>query len=530
MEDAISRAIGNAPRRPGVYVWKDGSGRMLYVGKAGSLRDRLRSYLKPTDPKTGKLVDSARALDTIVTGSEAEALILEDALVKQNQPRYNVHLRDDKRYPYIRITAKEAVPRIQVVRRVIADGSRYFGPYTDPQAVRRVIRMVGRHFGLRRCNKPLDRVRRPCINHDMGECSAPCMVLPKAEYAERVRRAGRFLAGDNRQLIRELKSGIRELSSGLEYEKAAELRDTLMAIRSLSERQDLSSSRLPDMDIVGYSISGGRAVATQMKVRDRRVVALLHHPLAGEYSDSPSESLRAFIKQHYSTPDLTPGLIVTSAQPGDKDLLEAVLTKAKGARVRVQAAVRGQKRKLADMAVENGIHHLEQERLKREAPDPLDLLSRIFRLGRRPVRIEGYDISNLGGRHTVGGMVAFSEGRPDKGGYRMFRIRGAAQDDAANMEEMLERRFRHVEWRLPDLVVLDGGPQQLNAAKGRIPEGVAVVALAKRLEEVYVPGRSRPVRLDGANPALRLLQAVRDEAHRFGKRYHTLRRAKGFLS
>ncbi len=528
MDDRLASAIGNAPDKPGVYVWKDPLGRMLYVGKAGSLRDRLRSYLRAEDPKTLKLVGAASKIETVVTGSEEEALILEDALVKQNQPRYNVRLRDDKRYPYIRVTASEKHPRIDVVRRVVLDGSKYYGPYTDAQAVRRVISLVGGLFGLRRCRHDLRGIKRPCIQYRMGRCAAPCGPISEDEYRGRVERACRFLGGDNKSLRRELAGRIRAHSGKLEYEEAAELRDTLRALDSLDKRQGLSSAGLPDMDVLGYAYMDGRANVTQLKVREHKVAAVLHHPLKGEYADSPSESMKAFIKQHYAAADITPKLIVASAEPADRRILEAALA-ALGHKVRVEAAFRGAKRKLAEIAVENSLHQLEQDRLLEEAPKPLDALVRLLRLPRPPRRIEGYDVSNLGGKGIVAGMVVYADGAPDKREYRTFRIRRPGQDDARSLAEAVERRFGHDEWPTPDIVLLDGGRMQLSACAPHIPPGVTVLALAKENEELYMPSRREPVRLPKDHPGLLLLRGVRDEAHRFSGRYQRIRRKRSFL-
>jgi len=530
MNEDVRRQVDSAPDEPGVYLWKDDSGRILYVGKAENLRDRLRSYIKPSDPKTARLVESATRVETVLTRNETEALILEDALVKQNQPRYNVRLRDDKRYPYIRVTVAEEYPRIQVVRRVELDGSRYFGPYTDSQSVRRVLRLVGEHFGIRQCNYQMGKVKRPCINHRIGKCSAPCGVIGAGEYAERARQACQFLSGDHKGLRKELLKRIRFLSGRREYERARELRDVLEAIDSLLQRQDVSSARLEDMDVLGYAYLEGRANVTQLQVREHKVVAVLHYPLTGEYAMNPQESLKAFIKQHYTTADLTPNLIVTSAEPTDRSLLEGALSKIAGANVRIKTATRGQKLKLAEMAVDNSLHQMRQERLKSEAPNnPLDLLMQVFRLPRKPARIEGYDISNLGEKNAVGGMVVFTDGKADKSQYRMFSIRGVSQDDPRNMAEVIGRRFNHLEWKTPDLIVLDGGRTQLNAALEHIPKGVPTIALAKKLEEIYLPSRRQPIRLQPDNPALLLLRQVRDEVHRFSKKYHTKKMSKDFL-
>ncbi|ODS38660.1 MAG: hypothetical protein A7316_07515 [Candidatus Altiarchaeales archaeon WOR_SM1_86-2] len=483
MNKNIKKLIESAPRKPGVYVWKDDGGRMLYVGKAENLRDRLRNYLSPQDSKTAKLVERAHSIETILTKTDTEALILEDALVKQNQPRYNVRLRDDKRYPYIRITVNEDYPKIEVVRRVELDGSRYFGPYTDAGSVRRVVNAACEIFGIRKCKHDLRNVRRPCINYGMRKCSAPCRMIGREEYAARVGQACRFLAGQCGRVKKELLSKIKAKSRRMEYEKAAELRDILTAIESLSVPQDLSSATLEDMDVLGYASLEGRADITQLKVRNKKVVAVLHYPLKGEYA-------------------------------GDS----------------IARPFRGQKYKLSEMAVENSIHQLARERNERESTRGLNSLRKAIGLSKTPARIEGYDISNLGEKHTVGGMVVFTDGCPDKKQYRRFRIRGErGQDDPGSMAEMIRRRFNHPEWETPSLILLDGGKAQLNACLKHIPGGVPAAAIAKRFEEIHLPARTKPVRLAGNSPALLLLQQVRDEAHRYSRAYHLKKRGKEFI-
>jgi len=530
MNKNIKKLIESAPRKPGVYVWKDDGGRMLYVGKAENLRDRLRNYLSPQDSKTAKLVERAHSIETILTKTDTEALILEDALVKQNQPRYNVRLRDDKRYPYIRITVNEDYPKIEVVRRVELDGSRYFGPYTDAGSVRRVVNAACEIFGIRKCKHDLRNVRRPCINYGMRKCSAPCRMIGREEYAARVGQACRFLAGQCGRVKKELLSKIKAKSRRMEYEKAAELRDILTAIESLSVPQDLSSATLEDMDVLGYASLEGRADITQLKVRNKKVVAVLHYPLKGEYAGDSSRSMKAFIKQQYTTKDLVPKRILTSAYPEDGKLLEKTLLETLGVKVAIARPFRGQKYKLSEMAVENSIHQLARERNERESTRGLNSLRKAIGLSKTPARIEGYDISNLGEKHTVGGMVVFTDGCPDKKQYRRFRIRGErGQDDPGSMAEMIRRRFNHPEWETPSLILLDGGKAQLNACLKHIPGGVPAAAIAKRFEEIHLPARTKPVRLAGNSPALLLLQQVRDEAHRYSRAYHLKKRGKEFI-
>jgi excinuclease ABC subunit C len=529
MNARVRKTIDAAPRKPGVYLWRSDKGRVLYVGKADNLRSRLRNYLNPQDEKTARLVDAADSVETVVTKSGREALVLEDALVKHNQPRYNVRLRDDKRYPYVKVTVWEMYPRVEVARRVEADGSLYFGPFVDAKYVRRIINLMGELFGVRTCRYDVTKLARPCIKYSMGKCCAPHQVTGKREYAARVRQACDFLSGRMGAVERRLKAEMKKASAGLDYERAAELKTKLDAIESMVRARDVADAKLPDMDVLGYAFDRGRANVTELKVRASKVVAVLHHRLKGEYATDAGESMKAFIKQHYTTADLTPKLVVTSCAPADRKLLEESLTGLKDSKVMVSYAKRGQKRRLADMAVENSLHQLEQERLEKLVMGRLESLKKTLRLPHTPHRIEGYDVSNLGGEHTVGSMVVFTDGAADKSGYRRFKVKAAGQDDPRNLAEIVERRFNHPEWGTPDLILIDGGVAQLNACVKHIPSGVTVAALAKKEEEIRLPGRRQPFKLPGNHPGLHLLQAVRDEAHRFAVSYHRKRRGKEFI-
>ncbi|HHQ44917.1 MAG TPA: excinuclease ABC subunit UvrC [Candidatus Altiarchaeales archaeon] len=527
MNQNILDSIRRAPGKPGVYLWKNERGGILYVGKAENLRKRLSNYLKPKDPKTMRLVENAVRVEWILTKTDVEALILEDALVKQNQPRYNVRLRDDKRYPYIKLTVNERLPEIQVVRRVELDGSRYFGPYTDPGSVRKFVKLVRTLFGIRKCGGKAYSIKRPCIDYSMGICTAPCQVMGEREYQKRVEQAARFLAGDYEKVKRNILLEIKDLSEKLEYEKARDLKKTFEAMESLSVAQDVSSAKLKDMDILGYAFHLGKANITQMKVRDHKVVAVLHHPLKGEYLGDGGQSVKAFIKQHYTTEDITPKLIYTSAEAEDRKLLEKTLSEIRGGKVEIRMAVRGQYLKLAEMAVENSLHQIIAETLEKKKVSRLELLQKGLGLTKMPRRIEGYDISNIGEKATVGGMVVFTNGVADKSQYRKFRIRQPGQNDCRNMAEMVGRRFNHPEWERPDLILLDGGKPQLNACLKKIPSGIPVIALAKKEEEIYLPDKKTPIILKKDNPALHLLMEVRDESHRYSKSYHEKKRRGG---
>jgi len=529
MDESVKKTIGRASSEPGVYIFKDAKARILYVGKADRLRERLKSYVNPADPKTERLVADATTLSTIVTSSGVEALILEDALVKQNQPRYNVRLRDDKRYPYIRVSVGDPYPRISVVRRVATDGARYFGPYVDARDIRRVINLVGEFFGICKCKRDHKKMKRPCLNHSLGICAGPGSMIGEKDYDALVSRACDFLAGDYGRVKRSLVSTMKDHSRKREYERALRIRESISAIESLAERQHISGAMLPDMDALGWASHAGRANVCQLKVRGHKVVAVLHHPLRGEYALDPAMSMKAFIKQHYTMADLIPAIMATSAEPEDRMLLEEALSGIRGKKVAIRFASRGAKRRLTEMAVKNSLHQLEQEELIRLGKDPLHELAKELRLPGPPKRIEGYDISNLGDKATVGSMVVFTDGVPDKSQYRMFGVRGEGQDDPGNMAEVVGRRFRHDEWRTPDLVVLDGGKPQLSACRKLIPRGVPVISLAKKEEEIFRVGSKRPLALPKDGPPMLLLRGIRDEAHRFGKRFHTIKRGKQFI-
>ncbi|MBU0762213.1 MAG: excinuclease ABC subunit UvrC [Candidatus Altiarchaeota archaeon] len=529
MNEMLVESIKAAPEKPGVYIWKGVEGRALYIGKAENLRSRLKNYLNPQDTKTSRLVDASDRLEIIITNSDSEALILEDALVKQNQPRYNVRLRDDKRYPYIRVSVGEKYPRIDVVRRVEEDGNRYFGPYTDAGAVRRIVRLVGEIFGICKCGKDHTKMKRPCLNHSLGLCAGPHVITGETEYRRRVDGACMFLRGDYDSIRKELINEIHIRSRKLEFEKAHELKKKVDALDSLSVRQDISSPKLGNLDILGYGFIDGAAGICQMKVRNGKAVTVLNHKLQGEYSGESGKSLNAFIKQHYTTSDLTPDEIISSVEPSDRQLIEEYLSEKFARKIKLKVCRRGQKLRLAKLCIKNCIHSLKQEDIEKKSPNPLEVLASAFRLPRIPKRIEGYDISNLGGKNTVGSMVVYTEGRKDKRQYRLFKLECSGQDDTGNLAEVVRRRFSHLEWPTPDIVLLDGGRGQLNACMKYMPEGVAVLALAKKQEEIHHPQRKTPIVLGVDNPGLKLLMQVRDEAHRFAKGLHKKRRSNDFL-
>jgi len=529
LKDQLKKNILNAPKKTGVYLFKNDVGRILYVGKADNLSDRLRSYLNPADKKTTRLVESSYRVETILADNSHEALILEDALVKQNQPRYNVRLRDDKNYPYIRLATAEKYPYIEVSRRIVLDGSRYFGPYTDAKHVRKVMNLVSDLFGIRQCSYDLTRRKRPCIKYDVGRCCAPHLITSKAEYDKKVTQATHFLSSDYKKASRKILKQIKDKSRQQDFEGAAKLKKTLDTVDSLMVRQNIDSAKLPDMDVLGYATYQKKSNITQLKIRKHRVVAVLQYPLTGVYADSGSQAVKAFITKHYVTSDITPKHIITSTLPDDVDLLIDNLSKMKKTKVTISKSMRGAKHRLTEMALENSIHHMRQEELQKKIINRPESLKKVLKLDKIPARIEGYDISNLGDKSIVGSMVVFTDGVADKKEYRRFRIRSGISNDPANLAEILTRRFKHDEWNFPNLVLLDGGQAQLNIGRKAAPADIPVISLAKKLEEIYLIGIKDPLNLPRDHPALLLLKEVRDEAHRFAKAYHLKKRGEDFI-
>ncbi|MCZ7405527.1 MAG: excinuclease ABC subunit UvrC [Candidatus Methanoperedens sp.] len=515
------------PDSPGVYLMKDKDDNVIYVGKASSLRDRVSQYFRDQgSPKTRMLVQNIEGLDYIVTGNEVEALVLESNLIKEHRPRYNVRLRDDKAYPFIKIT-NEDYPRICIARRREQDGAQYFGPYPSSKAVRELIRMAS-SFGIRRCKKKLPCP--PCLNYHIKQCAAPCLgEVTKEEYLDIIRNVTDFLKGKRSQLIQSLRGDMRRFSEAQEYEAAARIRDQVNALEELSERQRVNAPGRKEQDVIAYAISGSIGSIQVFHIAQGKLKGRETFSVNTAGSDE-AEVLSSFIKQHYQDIE-PPQEIIIRIEIEDGAILRWLKekeTKLKTPKNRVEKG-------LMNLAEENArlllsVKQASESKGKNEAL--LDL-QKALDLPAAPALIEAFDISNISGTNATGSLVAFTNGEPDKKNYRMFRIKTIeGADDFAMMGEVVGRAYsrRYLEGKkMPDLVLVDGGKGQLNAALSaisRIGLKLNTAALAKEFEYIFLPEREAPVILPKDSPALQLLQRIRDEAHRFALGYHRKLRGK----
>lgn len=541
-EACLVQRANRLPREPGVYLWRDQKGEVLYVGKAVDLRARTKSYLVGAqEARTAAFMAQAAEVDYIVTHTEKEALILEQTLIKREKPRYNVRLTDDKKYPYIKVT-DEPFPRV-VYTREAGSGGVLFGPFPDAGAAKRITRLLNRSFKLRQCRT---LPKRACIYHQMGQCLAPCIeAVPDEAYRDAADSARRFLAGGGRGLVKELKRRMRDAADSERFEEAARLRDTSEAVESVLERQRVFAHDREDRDVVAVAKGEGveaRAAVVVLFVRDGSMVGRESYFMAaggGEDTQETGEGglLSAFCSQYHGTALAVPREIVVKAEPEEKDLLEIWLGERRGGRVRFVVPQRGERRRLLEMAARNAQLLLAEDSFKRERDQGggTKELAHLLHLREPPRTIDGFDISHHGGQYTVASMVRFLEGHPHKEMYRHFKIRDVEGiDDTAGIHAAVKRRFEGLVKRgeeLPDLVMVDGGKGQLNAARRALEElGLqeqAVCSLAKRDEEIWLPKRPNPVRAPGNHPGRRLLERVRDEAHRFAVRYQDKLKRKG---
>jgi len=531
----LDEQVARLPDRPGVYLYKDARGQVIYVGKAASLRSRVRSYFQESrarDPKTDALVSHIRDLDWIVTDNELEALILESNLVKRHRPRYNVVLRDDKHYPFLRLTTQEAFPRLVVARRVQQDGAAYFGPFYPATAMRETLRLVRQLFPLRTCRIPIDgTLARPCIQYFIHRCNAPCTGRETREgYAQTVRAVQRFLEGRDDELARDLTREMEQAAAEEKFELAAVLRDRIQALNTVRERQKIISTEETDTDVAGLVRQGGVACVQLFFVRRGRLLGRESFVFDRVGGVTDGEVLSAFVRQFYARQVVPPPEILLSEPLPEAELVQAWLGERRGGRVDLVAPRRG-KRELVALVEDNAALALRAHLLSRTDRRELvrEELMRALSLPGPPERIEAFDISTHQGSETVASMVVWQGGDMQKAEYKRFRIRAAAPgDDLAAMGEVLTRRYSRVleeEGPLPDLVLVDGGRGQVAAAARALAElgldWLPLAGLAKRAEEVYAPDRLQPLVLDLGSPALQTLQRIRDEAHRFAVSYHT---------
>jgi excinuclease ABC subunit C len=553
----LAATLKRLPDRPGVYLMKDARGTVIYVGKAQSLRNRVRSYWqKQTGGGESQLIrsviDRIADLEYTMTDSVSEALLLEINLVKRYRPRYNVRLKDDKSYPFIKVTLGEDFPRIERTRKLPADGSRYFGPYASASSVDEAMNLIRRLFPFRTCTLDIHEgrkaIERPCLLYHIKRCQAPCVgYIGKADYRGQIEQIERFLEGRQEVVARELTRQMKAASEATEYERAAALRDKVKAIERTMESQKMAAHAATEEDVLGLARHDAQAAVQLFAVRGGKMVGRDVYLLDAPRETDDATVLAGFVQQYYERATSIPPDVLVPALPEDAAELDVFLAARRGAAVHLHVPRRGEKRELLELATRNASETLQREHARWLADQgktlaALEELAEALGLPGAPLRIECYDISNLGGAQSVGSMVVFEDGRPRTGEYRRFRIKEVVgANDYASHQEVLRRRFKRarsgeegneeeLRWRLPDLVVIDGGKGQLSAAKEVLDElgyhDLAVVGLAKEREEIFLPDRKEPVMLPTTSPALYLMQRLRDEAHRFAITYHRSLRAR----
>jgi excinuclease ABC subunit C len=558
--------LGALPAAPGCYIMKDARGRVIYVGKAKQLRDRVRSYFgapRSLTAKTRELVARIADFEVVRTDTEAEALILENELIKRHQPKYNILLKDDKTYPYLKLTNEEW-PTIVSTRTVLKDGARYFGPFADARAAYSTLKVLHRTFPYRKPNAPCKNKKltgdwaRPCQYYHMRQCLGPCIgaTTPEA-YRAALGGAARFLQGRNEELIEERRARMEAAAEALDFEQAARLRDEIQDLESVLERQKIVSPGGADADILAVAQGAGGDASVQVtELRNGKLLGSQHYLMEAHIEDPPAEILQRFVTQHYTDAPLLPPQLLLQHPLPDAEAVAEVLRGQRGGPVKLVVPQRGEKKQLVAMVAKSAAENLEQERLKwlnneQKTTMALSELAEALDLPGLPMRIECYDISNIQGTNSVAAMVVFEEGRPRNDHYRSFRIRYTpGPNDFAMIQEVLRRRFERLESALrredstevgdrsfstrPDLVLIDGGRGQLGAAMEVLEElgfaDIPTFGLAKEREELFAPGRGEPIVQERNSPGMFLVQRVRDEAHRFAITHHRKARSRKALS
>lgn len=553
--ELIAEQLRQLPANPGVYLMRDAGGNILYVGKAASLRNRVRSYFGSPEGLTLKIqnmVARVHDLEFFITGSEQEALILENNLIKRHHPHYNVRLKDDKTYPFLKISMNEDWPRVYFTRRVEEDGGRYFGPFASARSVRQTLKVLKGIFPFRTCTKPITGADpRACLEYHMGLCVGPCIgAVNQQEYKNVIRQVVQFLEGKQDRIVRTLQNKMEKTAEALDFEKAALIRDQMQAIRRVIEGQKVAARLKGEQDVIAFVTERDRAYVQVFFVRGGKLIGRESFILQGVASEEPEQIMTGFVKQFYGSAPHIPPLLLLQYPVEDRAVIEGWLTSKRGGKVSIQVPAKGNKRQLVEIVAENARQGLQQMKIKQmAAPDALDEamaeIQKELHLPRLPQRMECYDISNIQGRASVGSMVVFEKGKPKPAHYRRFRIKTVeGANDFASLQEVLRRRFKRLglsaqpngfkesqeaatenSWAVtPDLVLIDGGKGQLSSAveamKEMGAEAIPVASLAKELEEIFVPWQSESIRLPANSPGLQMLQRLRDEAHRFAIGYH----------
>jgi excinuclease ABC subunit C len=547
MRENLEEKLQMLPRKPGVYLFRDERAEVLYVGKAKSLRSRVRSYFQRGDTRQASalLADRIADVEVIVTRNEAEALMLEQNLVKRHRPPFNIRLRDDKSFPYIAVTMSDEYPRVMFTRERHRRGTVYFGPYANAKKVRETLDVLNRVFKFRPCEGPRPGRHSgiPCLDFHIDRCFAPCVnEISREDYGEIIDGVVEFLSGDTDPIQRQLEARMQEAAADERFEEAARYRNRLFSIRHLAERQAADKRAVGTVDVIGLAIEGERAAVQVFPLRDGKMIDRYAFHLENVVEQEELAVLEAFVVEYYGFAPSIPPVVLVPTGAADTGPIAAFLSERRGAPVQVRAPMRGERRRLVELAVENARLEVEadaahREQQRRRRVHALEELREALNLESLPVRIECFDVSNIQGESIVASMVVFVDGKQRNAHYRTFAIRGLeGQDDVGAIREAVSRRFKRLRdadrdesfSKMPNLVVIDGGRGQLSAALAAMDEldlaRVAVVALAKREEEVFVPGVSRPIRLERTSPGLQLLQRIRDEAHRVALRYHRQRR------
>jgi excinuclease ABC subunit C len=548
---AVEEKLKTLPARPGCYLHKDAQGNILYVGKAINLRNRVRSYFQKSanhTPKIRRLVSQIADIEIIICDTELEALVLECSLIKKHQPQFNVRLRDDKQYPYLCLTTSEPFPRLILVRRIRDDKNRYFGPYPNSRAVYATMELINRLFPLVSCGKRFDGrpVQKPCLYHHLGQCLAPCAGLTtKEEYAAAVKDVADFLEGRQEQILKKLRQQMEEAAEALEFERAARLRDRVLGVEEVLQRQKVITTEMIDQDVIAVveDESGTNGACVQMfYIRGGKLIGQSHYLVEGTEEQSQSDIVQEFVKQYYQSASYIPQEILLPNDFDEVAIVQSWLRQKKGKKVEIQVPLRGDKKKLVEMATENAVHALDQIKAElraklNNAERALKELQEALGLEKQPQRIECYDISNTQGENQVASMVVCVQGEMTRREYRKFKIQ--RQDDKPNdfasMREVLTRRLAEAKANnpkflpLPDLIIVDGGKGQVSSALAAMEEvGVSVPlsGLAKQFDHLFLPQEPDPVILPRTSQALYLVQRIRDEAHRFANTFQAQVRGK----
>ena len=538
MQSKIQEQLKLLPTNPGVYLMKNEQAKIIYVGKAINLKNRVKSYFQSSknhSPKVKSMVEKISDFEYIITANEIEALILECNLIKKYRPKYNISLRDDKTYPYIKVTLNEDYPTVSITRKILKDGAKYFGPYTSAGAVHEVLNLLKKLFQIRSCRQM--NTKRPCLEFHIKRCLAPCTGrVAKSEYREMIKSLCLFLEGRNEVVLKELTSRMKIAAENFQFELAAKLRDQVLAIEKISAKQNIIIGS-SDQDIIGLARKADEACIQIFFIRSGKMIGRDHFLLNGTEDETDSALLNAFLEQYYNKATFIPKEILLPAEIENEEILSAWLSQKKNGKVSFGLPQRGVKKEMVLMANDNAVVVLEEQMIKNSAGleqtvGAMKDLGRYLRMEKELKRIECFDISHIQGSETVASMVVFSNGAPDKQEYRRYKLKSVEgkPDDFKSMQEVVGRRYRQSDGIMPDLIIIDGGKGQLNSALEIIRAlghyQIPVVGLAKQFEYVFLEGQSEPVILPPNSKALYLIQRIRDEAHRFAITYHRKLRHK----